>query len=207
MGPSPPIEKNNPRKNNTYDTVLTQLGEVGLIVAAVFVVRRVYTRYIKRIPNANHITPAMLEKKRKIQGMVTSVGDADGFRLYHTPEINFRKVPTTPKELKGQTISIRIAGVDAPEGAHFGRPAQPFAIESHTWLKKRILKKKVYCQLLHRDQYSRIVANVHVPGLFFRKNLALEMLRAGWATTYEQASAQYGEEGKEAYLEEERKAK
>jgi endonuclease YncB( thermonuclease family) len=70
-----------------------------------------------------------------------SVGDADNFRLYHTPgfgwrwPLKFRRVPTLSKgsfvspifswdmcslymdqlELKEQTIHVRIAGVDAPE--------------------------------------------------------------------------------------------
>lgn len=68
-----------------------------------------------------------------------SVGDADNFRLYHTPGIGwnwplkFRRIPSTSKgerlyltedfrlfnlcvaDLKDQTLHIRIAGVDAPE--------------------------------------------------------------------------------------------
>lgn len=60
-------------------------------------------------------------------------------------------------ELKDQTIHIRIAGVDAPEAAHFGRPAQPYAPEALAWLKNAIEGKTLYCQLIHRDQYSRIV--------------------------------------------------
>ncbi|KAI6020514.1 hypothetical protein EDC04DRAFT_2738026, partial [Pisolithus marmoratus] len=54
------------------------------------------------------------------------MGDADNFRSYHTPGIGwrwFRRVPTLAKDLKDQTIHIRIAGIDAPEGGHFGRPA------------------------------------------------------------------------------------
>ncbi|KAM6493213.1 hypothetical protein JOM56_011347 [Amanita muscaria] len=159
----------------------------------------------------------MLENKRWIKGRVTSVGDGDGFRLFHTPLLRIGAVPKTKKgmhdfaDLKDQTIRIRIAGADAPEGAYFGRPAQPFAVESHDWLKNKISGKKVYCQLLQRDQYSRLVANVDVPrfplvGRRFSENLALEMLKAGHATTYEQASAAYGKEGKDAYLNAEKEA-
>ncbi|KAF8637145.1 hypothetical protein AX17_003049 [Amanita inopinata Kibby_2008] len=178
-----------------------------------------YTRFGKRIPNGDHVTVDVFAKKRWIKGVVTSVGDADNFRLFHTPTIGwswpfkFRRIPTTAKDLKGKTIHIRIAGVDAPEGSHFGRPAQPFASESLDWLRRRLLGKKVYCQLIHRDQYSRIVSNVHLtprflPGtLVFGKSLPLEMLRAGWATTYEQAFAEYGEGGKELYLKAEKEAR
>ena len=86
-------------------------------------------------------------------------------------------------DLKNETLSIRIAGVDAPEvfcvskcylpllsysipniffifkASHFGKPAQPYAAESLTWLREKILGKVVYCQLLRKDQYSRIVGH------------------------------------------------
>ncbi|KAF8200336.1 hypothetical protein BJ912DRAFT_628428 [Pholiota molesta] len=40
-----------------------------------------------------------------------------------------------------------------------------------------------------------------LPGfLFYGKNLPAEMLKAGWALTYEQAGAEYGRLGKEGYL-------
>lgn len=70
---------------------------------------------------AEWVTPDVLQRRRWVRGVVTSVGDADNFRLYHTPSfgwrwpLKFRRVPTLSKELKEQTIHIRIAGVDAPE--------------------------------------------------------------------------------------------
>jgi len=109
-------------------------------------------------------------------------------------------------DLKDETIHIRLAGVDAPEAAHFGRPAQPFSEESLAWLKNQVDNKTVYCQLLRRDQYKRIVSFVHLkprllPGfLVTGKSLSLEMLRAGWAETYEQAGAEYGRWGKAEFL-------
>jgi endonuclease YncB( thermonuclease family) len=39
------------------------------------------------------------------------------------------------------------------------------------------------------------------------KSLSLEMLRAGWATTYEQSNAEYGPWGKEEFLRVEQEAK
>ncbi|KAF8809817.1 staphylococcal nuclease [Phlegmacium glaucopus] len=172
----------------------------------------IYKRYGRRIRNVDWVTPALLRRKRWIKGVVTSVADPDNFRLYHTPSLGynwpfkFRRIPSTQKELKDQTLSIRIAGVDAPEAGHFGKPAQPYAAESLAWLREKILGKTVYCQLLRKDQYSRIVAQVHLsprilPGFIFQgKNLPAEMLKSGWAMTYEQAGAEYGKLGKEGYL-------
>ncbi|GBE87005.1 Probable endonuclease [Sparassis crispa] len=154
----------------------------------------------------------MLAKKRWIKGYVTSVGDADNFRVYHTPAfgwrwpLKFRRIPTASRELKDRTIHIRLAGVDAPEAGHFGRPAQAYAQESLAWLKNQTEGKMVYCQLLRRDQYGRIVAHPHLkpwllPAFLSRgKCVPLEMLRAGWVGVYEQAGAEYGHGGKEAYM-------
>lgn len=179
-----------------------------------------YARYGRRIKNTDWITPGYFEKNRWIRGVVTSVGDADNFRFFHTPSFGgwrwpfkFRQIPTSNKELVNQTLHVRIAGVDAPEHAHFGKPEQPYAKESLAWLRQKILGKVVYCQLIRRDQYHRVVSNVHLaprlfPGaFFFGKNLAVEMLRAGCATTYEQAGAEYGKQGKEEYLRVEKEAR
>ena len=65
----------------------------------------------------------------------------------------------TPTDLKNQTLSIRIAGVDAPEMAHFGNPAQPYAKEAFDWLTKEVTGKRVKVQLLRKDQYNRIVSS------------------------------------------------
>lgn len=93
----------------------------------------------------------------------------------------------------GIQISIRIAGVDAPEGAHFGRPAQPFSREALQWLTKYILHRNVRAYVYKRDQYDRIVATVYVRRFLIRRNVGLEMVKTGLATTYEAKSgAEYG---------------
>ncbi|KAI0705983.1 hypothetical protein C8T65DRAFT_740708 [Cerioporus squamosus] len=199
------------------------LGSTTFVVGVLFGLgaQYVYARYLRRIPNADWVTPDMLARRRWIKGYVTRclpptlarpVGDADNFRLYHTPGIGwrwplkFRRIPLGRADLKDKTIHIRMAGVDAPEAGHFGRAAQPFAEESLAWLKSQVENKFVYCQLIRRDQYGRIVAVPHLkprflPGLFATgKNLPLEMLRAGWGSVYEQAGAEYGLRGVEEFL-------
>jgi hypothetical protein len=80
-----------------------------------------YKRYIRRIPNAQFVSANAIAEKRWIKGVVTrypccsclykntrrltfsSVGDADNFRLYHTPglgwrwPLKFRRIPETVK--------------------------------------------------------------------------------------------------------------
>ncbi|KAK4230975.1 hypothetical protein QBC38DRAFT_355589 [Podospora fimiseda] len=166
----------------------------------------VWQRYLRRIPTSAHIPPSYFHR-RGLFGKVTSVGDGDGFHLYHTPGGRLagwgwlRTVPSSKKELKGNTIPIRIAGVDAPEGAHFGRTAQPFATEAQNFLDSYILNRRVRAYIYRKDQYDRIVASVYVrkPPFFFpRKDVGLEILKAGLATTYEaKFGAEYGGAKKE----------
>jgi endonuclease YncB( thermonuclease family) len=90
---------------------------------------------------------------------------------------------------------VRIAGVDAPEGAHFGKPAQPFAAEALAWLESYILNKRVRAFIYRRDQYERVVATVYVrrPPFFLRKDVGLELIRRGLATAYEgRTGAEFG---------------
>jgi endonuclease YncB( thermonuclease family) len=91
-------------------------------------------------------------------------------------------------------IPIRIAGVDAPECAHFGRPAQPFSAEALAFLQSYITGRRVRAVIWKRDQYERVVATVWVRRwVLFRRDVGLEMLRRGLATTYEAKSgAEFG---------------
>ena len=68
-----------------------------------------YRSYLRRIPAADHISPAFF-RRRSIFGKVTSVGDGDNFRIYHTPGGRlagwglWRRVPEDKKELQHQTV-------------------------------------------------------------------------------------------------------
>lgn len=90
-------------------------------------------------------------------------------------------------------IPIRIAGVDAPENAHFGKPAQPFAVEALNWLSNYIKNRNVRAYVYRRDQYERVVGTVYVRRFLFRKDVGYEMIKQGLATTYEAKSgAEFG---------------
>ncbi|KAI8073330.1 hypothetical protein BC940DRAFT_291086 [Gongronella butleri] len=153
----------------------------------------------RRFATAAHIPPDVFAKRTVLRGKVVSVGDSDNFRLYHTPGIGWgwlRHVPTTRKQLRDQTIPIRIAGVDAPEGAHFGMPKQPFYDESKQLLTDMVQGRYVRVQLLARDQYTRAVAMAYVrrPPFFRKKNVSEEMLKHGMASMYVAKGAQYADQ-------------
>lgn len=95
-------------------------------------------------------------------------------------------------------IPIRIAGIDAPEGAHFGRPSQPGSAEALQWLHARLLHRAVRARIYKRDQYERVVATVYAPRLGglvpgAGADVGLEMVRRGLATAYDAKSgAEFG---------------
>ncbi|KAK9773466.1 hypothetical protein AB5N19_05234 [Seiridium cardinale] len=169
-----------------------------LVTTTVLVSLQFYRSYLRRIPGAVHVQPSFF-RKRSLFGKVTSVGDGDNFHLFHTPGGRLtgwgwlRSVPQKKTDLKGKTIPVRLAGIDAPEGAHFGRPAQPFATDALAWLSDYILGRRVRAHIYKRDQYDRIVATVFVRRFLIRRDIGLEMLKRGLATTYEAKSgAEFG---------------
>ncbi|KAK8056363.1 Micrococcal nuclease [Apiospora rasikravindrae] len=169
-----------------------------LVTTTVLVSLHIYRSYLRRIPGAGYVKPSSF-RNRSIFGQVTSVGDGDNFHMFHTPGGRMagwgwlRNVPKKKVDLKNKTIPIRIAGIDAPEGAHFGRQAQPFATDALAWLSEYLLGKRIRAKIYRRDQYDRIVATVFVRRFFIRRDVGFEMLKRGLATTYEAKSgAEFG---------------
>lgn len=82
-----------------------------LLTSGILFVVYVQRKYLRRFPEATDITPAYL-RSRSLLGRVTSVGDGDNFRIYHTPGgrlvgwgwLPLMRVPTARKELKDQTV-------------------------------------------------------------------------------------------------------
>lgn len=103
---------------------------------------------------------------------------------------------------------MRVAGIDAPELAHFGKPAQVYGEEAREGLRKLVLGRFVRARLLRLDQYQRVVAAVSYRSWLGRKrDVGLEMLKGGHATVYE---AKFGVEFggmEEVYKEAERRAR
>lgn len=90
-------------------------------------------------------------------------------------------------------LHVRLAGVDAPELAHWGREAQPYSKEAFEWLTEMIQQQRVRAYIYRRDQYDRVVARVTVRKWLSNKDIGLEMLKMGLATVYEAKSgAEFG---------------
>lgn len=144
-----------------------------------------------------------------IRGRVLSVSDGDTIRFRHTPSLFFQSSKLNKGEkLSEVALPIRIATIDTPETAKFGKEGQPFGEEAKKYLSSMVENKIVYCQLLQTDQYGRAVAQVRFGALPFWQSFADEtMLKAGLAEVYLGSGAVYGRKGKEAYLDMMEKAK
>ncbi|KAL3457069.1 putative endonuclease lcl3 [Aspergillus heterothallicus] len=197
----------------TWDSFINPqaLIPTAILTTTILSAARFHRRYLRRFPDAMSI-PTVYFRRRSIIGKVTSVGDGDNFRIFHTPGgrlagwgwLPWKRVPKVKKELRDNTIHIRLAGVDAPELAHFGRPEQPFARDAHEWLTSYLMNKRVRAYVHRPDQYQRAVATVYVrraldfPIPFRRRDVSYEMLRRGLATVYEAKSgSEFGGKAKE----------
>lgn len=90
---------------------------------------------------------------------------------------------------------MRLAGADAPELAHFGRPGQPFGPEAKQALSDLVLGQWVTVDVGRVDQYKRLVGTVYVwraPYVQGPTNVSLALVKKGLATVYTQGGAEYG---------------
>lgn len=82
-----------------------------LLTSGILLTVRFHRRYLRRFPDAPSISPSFL-RRRTVLGQVTSVGDGDNFRVFHTPGgrlagwgwLPWKRVPTSKKELKDNTV-------------------------------------------------------------------------------------------------------
>lgn len=172
----------------------------GLITlgAVAFVARHGLHRY----RTAADIPRRLIKRQIKLHGYVLRVTDGDGLRFYHQPWLRRLRSKQVGKirKLSEETLSVRLAGVDAPETAHFGAAGQKFGKIAKDWLKRTAQDKHATLSIHSTDQYNRILGTVHVKHEnplfrmfgFRRKNLSVELARAGLAEVYRGPNAEYG---------------
>lgn len=136
-----------------------------------------------------------------LRGKAICANDSDNIRFLHIPtpfhliwEMLMSGVGGGRRRMNGgkETLNIRLAGIDAPECAHWGLPGQPYSQAAREWLSKRVAGRFVCIQPLRIDQYNRIVAAVWAPKwVVFWSCVSLEMIQAGYATVYTGSGAVY----------------
>ena len=211
-----PLNKSDPSHYTSTQTIIFSV----LTSAATLSLYTLYKNHLRRIPGADYLKPSFF-RRRSLYGYVTSVGDGDNFRLFHTPggrlmgwgwlrAIGQKNKKTGKRRIGGTegTLHVRIAGVDAPECAHFGRPEQPHSKEALEWLRSFVGGRYVRVYPYRRDQYDRVVCTVvRRRWLVWKQDVGLAMLKRGLATVYEaKFGSEFGTE-EEAYREAEAKAK
>lgn len=107
--------------------------------------------------------PAGAQGRGTLSGIVTHVADGD----------------TLDITANGQTYTIRLDGIDAPEGR------QAFGREARAHLRVIAFSKPATATFLDRDRYGRVVARVIVAG----RDLSEEMVKAGLAWHFVRYSA------------------
>ena len=86
-----------------------------LLTGTTLLLIHLYRSYLRRIPEAASIQPAFF-RRRSLYGRVTSVGDGDNFRLFHTPGGRLsgwgwmpgRRVPEKREDLKDRTVGVSV---------------------------------------------------------------------------------------------------
>ncbi|KAJ1992402.1 putative endonuclease lcl3 [Dimargaris cristalligena] len=150
-------------------------------------------RGFRRFPTADHLPLNYIARHKPLHGRVVRISDSDNFRLYHTPPLWFKPIPNLSREYMKQTIHIRLAGIDAPESKFFSMPGQPFAAEAKQWLTQQLDQRRITVIPLGKDRYNRLLGMAYVRSwLFFKTNISLKMVGAGFATIYRQHGAEYG---------------
>ena len=150
-------------------------------------------RTVDDIPSSYFAEAGTKSLGRSIRGKVASVTDGDTFRLWHKPPMN-DPLGKKAGNLSETSMMIRIAAVDTPETAKFGKEGQPFGEEAKQELTRLLdgagTSLKVWPQA--RDQYGRAVCLVSIGRWPFTRDVAELMLEKGLATVYRQGGAQYG---------------
>lgn len=166
---------------------------VGALAASLLLV----ARGAHRIKTAGDLPKRLVGTGRSFSGWVSRVGDGDGLRVRHSPilRLPFTARKAAAKAKAADTVSIRLAGVDAPECAHFGLPGQAYGNDAKKWLENYVRGRRVRVVVHSVDQYNRALASVFrtrglIPGR--AKNVSVELAKAGYATVYEGGNAQFG---------------
>lgn len=87
----------------------TSLISTVILTGSFFLARHIHRRFLRQIPDVIDVEKSWY-RRRSLLGYVTTIGDGDNFRMFHTPGGYFagwgwlRKIPRLRKELAGRTV-------------------------------------------------------------------------------------------------------
>ena len=197
-------------------TTMVPYVALALGMSGIAIVMRRGNTLIKRYNGIDELHPRYYLQKYRMRGVGIQCRDGDNFRFYHIPilqsltgiasgQLKYKVVSKEEliKMKKQGSIGVRLAGIDAPESAHFGMTAQPLSKEATEYLKDILIierhgtikLRKLIIKPLKRDQYNRLVSMVYyqvVPFIPWYKNISEEMVKKGLAVVYTASGAEYG---------------
>jgi len=148
-----------------FSAYSSRIRNVFLVVCSIILTA--FLSSSKLYNTAEDIPSEQIKSKATLHGVVVKVIDGDTFRLRHLP--NFFLMGNLMGRLSSKTISVRIAAVDTPETAKFGKNGQPLGERSKKFCEIETIKQKVAIKLLSRDQYNRVIASVTYNDFLFSK--------------------------------------
>ena len=104
--------------------------------------------------------PKKLPIDYPIHGYITHANDSDNVRFVHVPPL--LRIWGSGRGFGRKSLNIRLAGIDAPEMAHWGFDAQPYSKEAYNHLDRLVRGRSAYIIPHMVDQYGRSVASVYV---------------------------------------------
>ncbi len=153
-----------------------------------------FSIFSKALNTAQDIPSHYFKVKKEITCVVVKVTDGDTYRLRHVTR--WRPSASFDGNLKDNTIVVRIAAVDTPETAKYGKTGQPFGKEAMEFAHEKLLGKTVKVKLLSLDQYGRVIGLVKFKETAFvvfsrKRDISEQLLSEGLAVVYRQGGAQY----------------
>lgn len=114
------------------------------------------------------------------------------------PDGRVRVIDADTIAVGGQTV--RIFGIDAPEADQTCTRPDGSTWACGAWATEQVRAayegRRVACEAIERDRYDRIVARCFAGGA----DIAMRIVRSGWATAYQRFAMDYVEAEKEAVI-------
>jgi endonuclease YncB( thermonuclease family) len=127
-------------------------------------------RYIQSLLFIFILQAAFAAETRTFVGKAERISDGDTIKFTITEGTSV-----------GTSVTVRLAGVDAPEVSHRkGQEGQPFGAESTANLKRLIEGRSISLHQLDKDRYGRLVGLIYVGS----SNVNLAQLSGGFAEVY-----------------------
>eukprot|EP01038_Epipyxis_sp_PR26KG_P015674 gene15674-21200_t len=131
--------------SSSINKYLPYAAAIGAAGAALTTAVSIYYSFANpTFETVNDIPITMIKSHSEISGEVMKILDGDTYRIRHLPKKGlFGKDDSKFNgPISSHTLVVRIAAVDTPETAKFGKTGQLYAEEAKTFATTRLMSKK-----------------------------------------------------------------